>query len=139
MKTAIFWPMIAQAGLSALVWLLMYLQRLREIHSRRIDLQSLATNRSLSAILENTGAADNFRNLFETPVLFFAVCLCLAVTDTVDQLQLVLAWMYVALRFVHSYIHATHNRVAQRFAAYVLSTFCLFAMWAFFAASLANR
>lgn len=139
MNTAIFWPMIAQVGLSAVVWTLMYVQRIREMRARRIEPQAVATSQLSSGVLENVAAADNFRNLFETPMLFFALCLCLAMTDTATQLQLILAWMYVALRFVHSYIHITHNRVVQRFAAYVLSTLCLFAMWGLFAVSLASR
>ena len=81
-------------------------------------------------------AADNFRNLFEAPVLFFAVCCALAITDTVTPLQVTLAWVFVGLRAVHSFIHVTYNRVMHRFAAYVASTICLFLMWGLFAYSL---
>jgi hypothetical protein len=47
-------------------------------------------------------ASDNFRNLFEVPVLFY----------------------------VHSFIHLTYNRVMHRFAVYVLSTVVLLVLWA---------
>jgi hypothetical protein len=128
MQDAIYWPMVAQAGLTAVVSVLMY--------ARRIDPQSGATNRTAAGVLEDVTAADNLRNLLEMPVLFFAVCLCLAVTERAGSLQLTLAWSYVGLRVVHSVIHVTYNRVVPRFVVYVLSTFCLFAMWAIFAASL---
>ncbi len=136
MKEAIFWPMITQVGLTAFVWFIMYARRLSEIRSRRINPQSLSTRQLSSDVLENVTAADNFHNLFETPVLFFAVCFCLAVTGEVNPLQLTLAWTYVGLRAAHSIIHITYNRVVHRFIVYVISTVCLFAMWIIFAASL---
>jgi hypothetical protein len=43
------------------------------------------------------------------------------------------AWLYVALRYVHSFIHLTYNRVIHRFAVYVLSTVILFMLWGVFA------
>ena len=136
MKEAIFWPMITQVGLTAFIWFIMYTRRLSEIRSRRINPQSLATRQLSSDVLENVTAADNFHSLFETPVLFFAVCICLAITGEVNPLQLTLAWTYVGLRAAHSIIHITYNRVVHRFIVYVISTVCLFAMWIIFAASL---
>jgi len=136
MKEAIFWPMITQVGLTAFVWFIMYTRRLSEIRSRRINPQSLSTRQLSSDVLENVTAADNLHNLFETPVLFFAVCICLAVTGEVNPLQLTLAWTYVGLRAAHSIIHITYNRVVHRFIVYVISTVCLFAMWIIFTASL---
>ena len=139
MREAIFWPVIVLVGLTAVVWVLMYVRRLSEIRAARINPQSLATSETASGILKNVSAADNFRSLLETPVLFYAVCICLAVADEVTTLQLVLAWIYVALRALHSLIHVTYNRVPHRFGVYTVSTLCVFAMWGLFAASLLLR
>lgn len=136
MREAIFWPVIAQVGLTAIVWSFMYFRRIAEVRTDRINPQSLATSETAAGALRNVSAADNFRNLLETPVLFYAVCVCLAVTDAVTMLQLVLAWTYVGLRAVHSFIHITYNRVLHRFVVYTLSTICLFVMWGAFAYSL---
>ena len=138
MRNAIFWPLIAQVLLVAVVATRMYVVRIGEMRARRIRPQAMATSRTAAEALQNVAAADNFRNLFEVPVLFFAVCLALAVTDTVTPLQLVLAWSYVGLRAIHSFIHITYNRVMHRFAAYLASMVCLFFMWGVFAASLWN-
>ena len=137
MRNLIFWPVIAQVALVMVIWWRMYVTLVREMRSRRIRPQALATSRHMS-VLQDVTAADNFRNLFEIPVLFFAVCLALAVTDTVTPVQIALAWTFVALRAVHSLIHVTYNRVVHRFAAYVASSLCVFAMWALFAVSLAR-
>jgi hypothetical protein len=124
--------MCAQAGLVALVWLRLYAVRLTEIRTRRIDPQRLARADEAVRLLENNSAADNLRNLFEIPVLFFAVCLALYTTGFVTELQVSLAWGFVLLRAVHSFVHTTYNRVMHRFLAYAVSTLFVFAMWAAF-------
>jgi hypothetical protein len=136
MRNAIFWPLIAQVVLVAVVWGRMYAIRIAEMRARSIPPQSVATSRAAAGALQNIAAADNFRNLFEVPVLFFSVCGALAITDTVTPLQLSLAWLYVGLRAVHSFIHVTYNRVIHRFWVYVASTFCVFVMWGLFAFAL---
>ena len=127
--TAIIWPMFAQVVLTATVWVCLYVARLSEMRARGIDPQSVRTTRDAAGVLEDVAAADNFRNLFEVPVLFFAVGCLLAMTDRVTDLQLMLAWAFVGLRAVHSFIHVTYNRVVHRFTVYALSTLCVFAMW----------
>jgi hypothetical protein len=129
MKTSIIWPVIALAGLTACIWVLMYVRRISEIRESKINPQSLATSENASARLKNVSAADNFSNLLEIPVLFYTVCVIFFITGEVAQFQLVLAWIYVALRFAHSLIHVTYNRVVHRWAVYVSSTIVLFMMW----------
>jgi hypothetical protein len=128
-RQLIAWPMLAQVLLTAVVWVRMYIVRVAEMRRRGIRPQSIATSRAITSTLEDTAPADNFRNLFEVPVLFFAVCLALLGLDLVIPAQLALAWAYVALRYLHSFIQLTSNRVIHRFRVYVLSTLCVFAMW----------
>lgn len=131
-RATIFWPILGQVLLTFVVWVALYRSRVGEMRARRIRPQALATSRSAATTLENIAAADNFRNLFEMPVLFYAVCLALAVMDFVTPPQIALAWLFVALRAAHSLIHITYNRVMHRFAVYVASSVCVFAMWALF-------
>ena len=129
---AIFWPLLAQVALTLAVAVRMFIVRVGEMRERRIDPQAIATTRS-ATLLQNVAAADNFRNLFEVPVLFFTVCPVLYVTGTVTPLQIFLAWAFVALRCLHSLIQVTTNRVLHRFAAFVLGFACVVAMWTGFA------
>ena len=131
-QSDIFWPMIAQVLLTLVVAVRMYHVRVTELRTKRIRPQTLATSRG-AASLENVAAADNFRNLFEIPVLFFAICPTLYVTHGVTPVQLVLAWAFVASRISHSFIHITYNRVMHRFRVFVLSMMIVFAMWGVFA------
>jgi hypothetical protein len=60
----------------------------------------------------------HFANLFEAPTLFYAACLAAMVTGLTGTLVVVLAWLYVALRYVHAWIHLGGNRVRYRMRAY---------------------
>jgi len=126
---ALLWPVLAQVALTALVWVLLYVARLGEMTRRRIDPQRVATSRLAAGVLEDVAAADNFRNLFEVPVLFYAVVPLLVLAHAATGAELALAWAFVGLRALHSLIHVGYNRVMHRFLAYVASTLCVFAMW----------
>lgn len=131
----IIWPMLALVGLTFVVWLLMYYRRLSEMHAKKIKPQALATVSQAHDQLANVTAAENFANLLETPVLFYVLCLSLYVTNLATEAQILMGWIYVALRVVHSGIHVTSNHVVSRWFFYVLSTICLFVMWVIFAAA----
>ena len=128
--TAILWPAVAMAGLTFLVWVRLYQLRLGEMARKRIDAQDLASAADSARLLVDTRASDNFRNLFELPVLFYAGVLLAAQLGVADIASLVLAWSFVGLRAVHSVVHCTFNHVMTRFVAYALATLVLFAFWA---------
>jgi len=135
-RVEILLPAAALVGVTALVWVRLYVERLGEMRARHIDPQSLASARQAAAQLEHTQAADNFRNLFEVPVLFYLLCLCLALTGPVTQFFVDSAWGFVMLRAAHSFVHVTYNKVLHRFALYAASTLLLFVMWARYALDL---
>jgi hypothetical protein len=136
MADPIWLPCAAMVGLTALVWLKLYADRLGEMRARRIDPQALATARAAAGELAKTGAADNFRNLFEVPVLFYLLCVALVLNGGSTPGFVSAAWAYVALRGLHSLIHVTYNRVVHRFLVYAASTLLLFGMWAAFVAKI---
>lgn len=74
-------------------------------------------------------ASNNFRNLFELPVLFYVLIALMLIQDDVDATQLALAWVFVISRYVHSLIHLSYNNVVHRFLAYATGLLVLLAMW----------
>jgi hypothetical protein len=124
------------AFLTGFVWLRLGSDRLGELRSRRIHPQKVATSRQMTDTLQNVQSADHFRNLFEVPVLFYALCGFLAITRLTTLFLLACAWGFVALRIFHTYIHLTHNTVVRRFQAFVASTIVLYVMWGIFAVRL---
>lgn len=133
---AILLPPTALAFLTGFVWLRLGSDRLGEMRTRRIHPQQVATSKQMAETMQNTQSSDNFRNLFEVPVLFYALCGFLAVTRLTTLFILACAWGYVALRGVHTCIHLTHNKVVRRFQAFVASTIVLYVMWGLFAVRL---
>jgi hypothetical protein len=78
----------------------------------------------------------NFMNLLELPMLFYVVCVGLYITLSVDAAAVALAWLYFALRVLHSLVHLTYNNVFHRLGAYAASTLVLGLLWVRFAAGL---
>jgi len=124
------YPLLAMVLLTGVVWGRMYVTRVAEIRRRRLHLQDIASaaeaDQALAAV---AGPSDNFRNLFEVPVLFYVLVLLVYVTGSVDAVYLAGAWIFVLLRAVHSLIHLSSNRVKYRFAAYFSATVLLWLMW----------
>ena len=71
----------------------------------------------------------HYVNLFEMPVLFYVVVVMLYVTQQVNLGMIIGAWLYVALRYGHSFVHLTSNHVIARFSLYFSSTLVLAALW----------
>jgi hypothetical protein len=78
----------------------------------------------------------NFMNLLELPMLFYAVCVALYVTLSVDPVAVALAWLYFVLRVAHSLVHLTYNNVFHRLGFYAASAVVLALMWLRFAMAL---
>ena len=134
--SAIFLPALAMAALTCVVWWRMYFMRIGQMKRERIHPQAVATSAQAEARLTHSRAADNFRNLFELPVLFYLALVVAALTAQVHAATLGLAWTFVALRVLHSWIHCTYNRVKHRFHAFAASSLVLWALWIVLAAHL---
>jgi len=69
----------------------------------------------------------NYMNLLELPVLFYVLCLVVAVTGISSPVFVALAWVYVVLRVLHSIIHLSYNNVLHRLFVFAISNFLLLA------------
>jgi hypothetical protein len=78
----------------------------------------------------------NLINLFEVPVVFYALVPPLIVCGVRSDLRLGLFGAFVALRYLHTAIHVTINVVPWRFAAYVGTSLALLGAWLHFASLL---
>jgi hypothetical protein len=133
----LFLSALAMVVLTLLVGLRMLQARVREMTAKRLQPHKVATSVKMAALLEDVQPADNFRNLFEVPVLFYAlVAVAIAVRHTPSWL-VAGAWAFVALRVVHSLIHCSYNRVIHRLAAFITSYLLLVALWIAFAIGIA--
>jgi len=127
---AILWPTFAMVALIFAVLLAVPVRRLRHVSANPPGRETFATAASARTYFEPVDApANNLANLFETPVLFLALVPLLLITGQAGVAQVLLAWIFVAARATHSWIHVTHNRVPVRFRAFLVSVAVLSAMW----------
>lgn len=137
--SAIYLPAVAMVLLTFVVWWRMYALRIGQMKRERIHPQAVATSAALAAKLTDSRAADNFRNLFELPVLFYLALPVAQHAGLVSTPVLALAWLFVALRVVHSAIQCTYNKVMHRFYAYVAGGMVLWTLWGVLAYGLLTR
>lgn len=130
---------LAMVLLTASVAVRLLLVRVREMRERRIHPQSTSTSVQMAAKLQNVQAADNFRNLFEVPVLFYALCAVALGVSHVPAWLVAGAWLFVALRIAHSVIHCTYNKVMHRFPVFLLGFAVVVALWVAFFLTLPSR
>ncbi len=123
-QTAIFGPLFATVFLTLLVWVYMYIRRISFITKNEVSPKDLAVPGALAQLSppEVANPSDNLKNLFEIPVVFYALALYLFVTKQVDAAYLTAAWLFVAFRVFHSVVHCTINIVMLRFYLYLFST-----------------
>ena len=127
-QTEIFGPLLAMMGLTLAVWLFMFARRIPFIRSLGdVDLSVPGELARLSpASVSNP--SDNLKNLFELPVLFYAIVIYLWITRQADDLYVILAWVFAIFRALHSLVHCTVNIVMLRFWLYVISAVALWLM-----------
>ena len=70
----------------------------------------------------------NFANLLEKPILFYLLAVLVIILQIDSRLIFNLAWLYTALRLLHSLIHITYNHVIHRFAVFVSLVLTLLVM-----------
>lgn len=128
---AIFWPMLVQVAIVYVIYGLLSRRRVRAIKAGSARTSQFRENEAEPP--ESLFARNSLTNQFELPVLFFAACLSLYVTDAASTVPVVLAWLFALSRVVHAWIHVTTNRIRYRRPAFALGYFVLGAMWVWLA------
>lgn len=130
MTRALLWPTFAMVALTIAVWFLLLIARMRHVRHKPPDLQTFATAESSRRYFQPVEPpAQNLSNLFETPVLFFAIVPLLIIAHAASGAQVVLAWLFVVFRAVHSFVHIFVGNVRLRAPAYWAACGLVFAMW----------
>ena len=128
-QAEIFGPLLVMFLLTLVVWLTLYARRLPFVFSGEFK-----PDRGTSLELDMASPAsivhpsDNLKNLFELPVIFYALVIALYVTEQVDTVYLTAAWVFAGFRILHSVMHCTANIIPVRFLLYLVSAFSLWFM-----------
>ena len=129
MHSPILAPVVALVGWTIVVLVWGLLARGSEMKRVGIDLmtQRGSTPGNMDGILADTAQwkMHNYNHLTEQPVLFYAICMVIALSGSGFGLNAALAWGYVGLRIAHSLVQGTSNIIRYRVALFMLSTLVL--------------
>lgn len=122
-------PVLALVCWTLIIWIWMYATRIPAMQKAKIDPQAAIHPGSLSVLPANVRVvADNYNHLHEQPTIFYALALYTHLAGAGDELAVALAWTYVALRIVHSFMQIVIRRVMLRFSVFALASICLIAL-----------
>jgi hypothetical protein len=129
MFQSILTPVLALICWTFVMWLWMYATRIPAMQKAGIDAGKIQQKGELDVLpIEVKRIADNYNHLHEQPTVFFALAFYSHLVGVADELNVMLAWAYVALRVAHSLIQASWNYVPVRFLAFILSSLVLIVM-----------
>ena len=121
--------MFTQVLLTFSIMFIMGKRRFRAAKQKTIEMKDFLTMELEKAGSDVRVADRNFINQFEMPVLFFIACLTALQLNAVGYMFVALAWVYVLLRVLHSYIHLTSNTLKVRYYSFVISSLVMLSMW----------
>ena len=113
----IFGPLLAQMLLTVGMFGLLAVRKAQAVRLKKVNRKQAALDHSAWPD-EVVKVSNNIANQFETPILFYIVCLVLVQLNAVSTAVLMLAWLYVATRFVHGFVHVRSNLVPIRLRAF---------------------
>jgi hypothetical protein len=106
-------PVLAQVLLTALMYFALGAAKSRALKAGHVDLERRALHDDAwpDSVLK---ISNNIRNQFELPVLFYVVACALWQIGETDWVAQSLAWLFVASRVLHAWIHVGSNYVPAR-------------------------
>jgi hypothetical protein len=128
----IFAPMGVLACLTFLALVMIPIRRFAAVGSGRAQTDDFKFGESAQVPGDVSIPNRAYMNLLELPVLFYVACFMYELTSRVDDYVLVMAWVYVGLRAIHSAIHLTYNNVRHRLIPFAISNVVLATFWMHF-------
>jgi len=138
MRDWIFGPVVGQVFLTLFVYLRLLQVKKRAAAEGLVDRTRVALRDDAwpDYVIQ---VNNNIRNQFELPVLFYGVCFVLWALEAVSVVALVLAWVFVASRIVHTWIHLGSNYIPNRRRVFTVGWWVLLAMMLLVAWQLAGH
>lgn len=126
-----FWPLVAQTVLVFILYGLLGWRRSAVVKAGKIEKHQFRENRDEPA--ESLVVRNSIANQFELPVLFYAVSIVLFMTQADNLPAVILAWIFVATRYAHAFVHVTSNNLRYRSPLFALSFLALVGLWVWLA------
>jgi hypothetical protein len=116
--------------LTLIAWIRMFMLRIPAMEKAQVDIKLVRSQKLKELLPEEANiGSEHFINLFEMPVLFYLLCICLFITNTISDFYIIGTFTFVALRYLHTFIHLSYNNVMHRFISYIISSLILWVLW----------
>jgi hypothetical protein len=116
--SSILLPMLAQIGLTFLLYTWLTVARLRAVEQGEVDFAVFAHGEEPHHIARIT---RNLANQFELPVIFYAAVVFLAATKNVTLIDVGAAWVFVAGRVIHTLVQTLTDNVPLRGQVFLIN------------------
>lgn len=123
----IFSPMVAHVLLVFVLYALLSIRRVGLVRAGKVQVSQFRENRDEPG--ESLVVRNSIANQFELPVFFHVCCVLLYITEADNIVSLALAWLFVACRYLHAFVHVTSNRIRYRRPLFMVGVATLGGMW----------
>ena len=123
----IIWPVLAQIFLTLILFIILGVRKAKAVKAGEVNRQQAALNNQVWP-QDVVKVSNNIANQFETPVLFYVLCLVMHSINSVGLIAIGLAWLFALSRFAHAYVHIGSNYVPMRLRLFLVGCFVLIAM-----------
>ena len=122
-------PVLALVVWTLVMWIWLYATRIPAMRRAGIDPGKTQDKSVMDKLpIEARRIADNYNHLHEQPVIFYALCIYSHLVGVGDELNVMLAWVYVGARVLHSLIQCLWNYIPVRFLVFSLGSVVLAVM-----------
>lgn len=126
-STQIFWPVLAQVTLTIAMFIILGARKAKAIKAGAVNRAEAALDNRVWPT-DVVKVSNNIANQFETPILFYVLCVVLYSSGGVGMAAVVLAWLYALSRYAHALVHIGTNYVPTRMRIFMFSCLLLLAM-----------
>ena len=124
-------PVLALIVWTLIMWLWLYATRIPAMQKAGInpdDARHPGSSHGEKIPPNVRAVADNYNHLHEQPTIFYALMFFAALTGGADHVATIIAWVYVGLRVLHSFVQVLSPKVTQRFLVFSLASLTLFVL-----------
>lgn len=120
-------PILAHIFLVVALYILLGVRKSAAVKAGGVDRKATALNNKAwpESVVR---VSNNIDNNFEAPMLFYGVCIVSFLVGATGTFAMACAFGYVALRYIHSYVHISSNYVPVRLSIFALSLLTILAM-----------
>jgi len=127
-KTLILYPAISMMFLTLFLYTKNYLDGRKAVLNKSVKFSYFKTY--VGEVPDYMVVSrQTLKNQFELPIFFYFLISIILVFDKVSQLDIIIAWLFAASRYLHCYIRLSSNYVPYRGKVFQLSMIILIAWW----------